>query len=94
MKSNTGLKCVKYCDQRFFCRKQINCAWHQVKIKRDKNHQFINWLVLETLLASTYRTNIKPFVPNAGFLNPLRTSENCKVILSGGREREYCERMG
>ena len=34
-----------------------------------------------------------PFVPNAPFLYPLKTSENRKVF-SGGREMVHLERMG
>ena len=33
-----------------------------------------------------------PFVPNAPFLYPMKTSENGKVFL-GGRERMHWERM-
>ena len=43
-----------------------------------------------------YYTN--PFVPNAPFLYPLKTSENQKTVrfsdVSGGRERVDWERMG
>ena len=39
---------------------------------------------------------INPFVPNAPFLYPLKTSENRKVFLCfhGGRERVHWVRMG
>ena len=40
-------------------------------------------------------TSFNPFVPNAPFLYPLKTSENLKVFLmfSGGRERVHWEKM-
>ena len=51
---------------------------------------------LVLILTKISKDLINPFVPNALFFYPLKTSENRKgfLMFSGGREREHWERMG
>ena len=43
-----------------------------------------------------HKNCFNPFVPNAPFLYPLKTSENLTIFLcfQGGRERVHWERIG
>ena len=53
---------------------------------------------MENLLLMGRKDNnivVNPFVPNASFFYPLKTSENLGFLMfSGGSERVHWERMG
>ena len=57
---------------------------------KKKKQQVLD-VPLELFHTTKLKENLNPFVPNALFLYPLKTSGNRKT---GGRERVHWERMG
>ena len=60
-----------------------------------------SWVTVSNIHGSQYQTfmdlllhhkSINPFVPNASFLYPLKTSEN--LMFSGSREKVHWEQLG
>ena len=64
-------------------------------IYNQKSGIVSNSVVTTLKLCSKFRFSFNPFVPNAPFLYPMKTSENRKVFcFHGDRERVHWKRMG
>ena len=76
----------------------MNLCHHYTILIRKTGGLFFLEPFMENLLLMGRKDNnivVNPFVPNASFFYPLKTSENLGFLMfSGGSERVHWERMG